>query len=54
MKKIKMCQTAKIRDVYKDFLTSRKVRGVSEKTLETYPTCTPCQSTWTLNRILQT
>lgn len=38
MKKIKMCQTAKIKDIYKDFLTSRKVRGVSEKTLETYST----------------
>ena len=31
MKKIKMCQTAKIKDIYKDFLTSRKVRGVLEK-----------------------
>ena len=36
MKKIKMNQTATIEETFKDFLTSRKVKGIAEKTLETY------------------
>ena len=36
MKKIKMNQAATMEETFKDFLTSRKIKGVAEKTLETY------------------
>ena len=36
MKKIKMNQAATIEEIYKDFLTSRKVKGVVDKTIDTY------------------
>ena len=36
MKKIKMNQAATIAEIYKDFLTSRKVKGVVDKTIDTY------------------
>ncbi|MDU6203246.1 MAG: site-specific integrase [Flavonifractor plautii] len=36
MKKIKMNQAATMEETFKDFLTSRKIKGVAEKTLQTY------------------
>jgi integrase/recombinase XerD len=36
MKKIKMNQAATIAETFKDFLTSRKVKGLADKTIETY------------------
>lgn len=36
MKKIRMNQAATMEETFKDFLTSRKIKGVAEKTLETY------------------
>ncbi len=36
MAKIKMKLAATVEETFKDFLTSRKIKGLSEKTLETY------------------
>ena len=36
MKKITMNQAATIAEIYKDFITSRKVKGLADKTIETY------------------
>lgn len=36
MKKIKMNHTTTIAETYKDFITSRKVKGLADKTIETY------------------